>query len=867
MGWARAVSIAVLPLAVVSLATAAWALAQGVDAPAARWLALCIIMSLPSLVLGHLITRRLPKQAVGALLGGAGLVILAVGCGDTYLAAAQRSSDLPVSGLWISSMQGTWMFLYLPWALMLLVFPGGNLVDRSARRLATGLGIIAVGFGVLAALSPAPYGDPFQEQHRGLGPVPGADIAAVGLLPVFLVLLALSVAHLVKRFRHADPVGRNQIRWLALAGASVPATLLLSWAGYLVNRNESIVMVGLVAMYLFIPTAISVAILREDLYDAGRVLVSSLGALVDVGMVVVLAVLLMLWPGIESRPAFASAVLCAAAGTLALAALRPRIQRMIGHVVYAEHEQLIDAIEAFEGRVFANAALPADLEETLRSSTSDPALRVGYAVSTENGFRDAQGRPVRAEAGVPVALAGRIAGVVVPGSGRGRVFNTETMKALALMVEMGRQQMELSTALAEVEASRTRILLAAHHERKRLERDLHDGAQQRLVALGMALRLLQRQLPARNEALRGMLDESVAELGTAVAELRQIAHGIRPSALDEGLEAALRQLSGRSPTPVRLRIGDSLGLVPEIVGATAYFVAAEAVHNAVKHAGARHITVRLGREGESVRLSVSGDGRGGATCTPGGGTGGPGRQGRGVGRINERAQPRRPRNPHRGGAAMRIVIAEDSALFRQGLSNLLEDAGHEVVAAVGNAEAALARTRALEPDVLVCDVRMPPDLTDDGARAAVLLRGEFPRMGIVLLSQHMETTHTARLVPGGYFAYLLKDRVLDVNEFLEILRRVRAGGTALDPEMVVELIGAARTNRRVEALTLREREVLALMAEGRTNLGIAQRLWLTERTVETHVGNILAKLELPVAPQDHRRVLAVVTYLQSQGSN
>ena len=216
---------------------------------------------------------------------------------------------------------------------------------------------------------------------------------------------------------------------------------------------------------------------------------------------------------------------------------------------------------------------------------------------------------------------------------------------------------------------------------------------------------------------------------------------------------------------------------------------------------------------------------------------------------------------------MRIVIAEDSALFRQGLSNLLEDAGHEVVAAVGNVAAALARTRALEPDVLVCDVRMPPDLTDDGARAAVLLRGEYPRMGIVLLSQHMETTHTARLVPGGYFAYLLKDRVLDVNEFLETLRRVRQGATALDPEMVVELIGAARTNRRVEALTAREREVLALMAEGRTNLGIAQRLWLTERTVETHVGNILAKLELPVAPQDHRRVMAVVTYLQAQGSN
>ncbi|GAA3322091.1 MULTISPECIES: LuxR C-terminal-related transcriptional regulator [Paeniglutamicibacter] len=214
---------------------------------------------------------------------------------------------------------------------------------------------------------------------------------------------------------------------------------------------------------------------------------------------------------------------------------------------------------------------------------------------------------------------------------------------------------------------------------------------------------------------------------------------------------------------------------------------------------------------------------------------------------------------------MRLVIAEDSALFRQGLANLLVDAGHEVLAAVGDAEAAVLQTRALGPDVLICDVRMPPDLSDDGARAAVVLRGEFPRLGIVLLSQRIETKHTARLVPGGYFAYLLKDRVLDVNEFLDTLRRVREGGSALDPELVLELIGAARTNRTVESLTLREREVLALMAEGRTNLGIAQRLWLTERTVETHVGNILAKLELPVAAQDHRRVLAVIAYLQAQG--
>jgi signal transduction histidine kinase len=221
-----------------------------------------------------------------------------------------------------------------------------------------------------------------------------------------------------------------------------------------------------------------------------------------------------------------------------------------------------------------------------------------------------------------VALSGKVSGILIPGPGRGRVFNAEATRALALMLEMGRQQVELSGALAEVDASRTRLLLASLGERKRLERDLHDGAQQRLVALGMGLRLMQRRLPANGQELAAQLDAAVAELATAVAELRQIAHGIRPSALDEGLGAALRQLSGRSPTPVSLHIDGHLADVPEVVGATAYFVAAEAVHNANKHAAAQRITVRLGSEGQAIRLYVSDDGRGGARSTPGGGLAG-----------------------------------------------------------------------------------------------------------------------------------------------------------------------------------------------------------------------------------------------------
>jgi DNA-binding NarL/FixJ family response regulator len=156
---------------------------------------------------------------------------------------------------------------------------------------------------------------------------------------------------------------------------------------------------------------------------------------------------------------------------------------------------------------------------------------------------------------------------------------------------------------------------------------------------------------------------------------------------------------------------------------------------------------------------------------------------------------------------------------------------------------------------------MPPDHTDDGARAARALRNRYPDLGIVLLSQHIETRHSVGLVSSGRFGYLLKDRVLDVDDFLDALRRVGAGGSALDPEVVMRLISPATTDGPLATLTAREREVLALMAEGRTNIGIARRLWLTDRTVETHITNILIKLGLGSTDEDHRRVLAVLTFL------
>ena len=213
---------------------------------------------------------------------------------------------------------------------------------------------------------------------------------------------------------------------------------------------------------------------------------------------------------------------------------------------------------------------------------------------------------------------------------------------------------------------------------------------------------------------------------------------------------------------------------------------------------------------------------------------------------------------------MRIVIGEDSALFREGLARLLADAGHEVVGRAASADLLEVMVRELRPDLAIVDIRMPPNMRDDGANAAARLCAEDPQLAILLLSQHITARLSVDLVARGRFGYLLKDRVLDVDDFLDAVERVARGGTALDPEVVRSLMSPSRRGDPLAQLTSREGEVLALMAEGRTNRGVADRLFLSERTVETHVASIFDKLGLDDhSGDDHRRVLAVLAFLRS----
>jgi DNA-binding NarL/FixJ family response regulator len=216
---------------------------------------------------------------------------------------------------------------------------------------------------------------------------------------------------------------------------------------------------------------------------------------------------------------------------------------------------------------------------------------------------------------------------------------------------------------------------------------------------------------------------------------------------------------------------------------------------------------------------------------------------------------------------VRVVIAEDLALLRDGLTRLLRDNGFDVVASVSDGEALITSVVAERPEVAIVDIRLPPTFRDEGVRAALTLRERVPETGLLIVSQYVEQAYATQLLADGRggLGYLLKDRIMDIDDFVAAVRRVGTGGTALDPEVVAQLVARRRTGSNLDALSPRELEVLGLIAEGRSNAAIASRLVLTVGAVEKHIANILMKLRLPPSDEDHRRVLAVLAYLRAAG--
>ena len=390
------------------------------------------------------------------------------------------------------------------------------------------------------------------------------------------------------------------------------------------------------------------------------------------------------------------------------------------------------------------------------------------------------------------------------------------VRVLRLALENERLESQLREQLQAVTESRERIVTAAEDERRRLERDLHDGAQQRLIGVMLALQQARATADADSvpEALREQLDNAASETTEAINELRELARGIHPAILeDEGLGAAVAALARRAGIPVDVRL-DLDGRLPRLVESTAYFTIAEALTNTQRHARASHATVRVAHAGDALELEVSDDGQGGADAARGSGLQRARRPRDGRGRPARGGQRGRRRHAHPSDDPdvmnqLRAIVADDSVVIRQGVARILAEGGFRVTAEARDATELLEAVAAEPPHLAVVDIRMPPG-GNAGLAAALTIRERFPTVGVLVLSQFLEPEYALRLLGAGVdrVGYLLKDRLGETRELLDAAHRVAAGGSAVDPAVIAELVKARRRDDRLTRLTDREREAL-----------------------------------------------------------
>lgn len=467
-------------------------------------------------------------------------------------------------------------------------------------------------------------------------------------------------------------------------------------------------------------------------------------------------------------------------------------------------------------------------------------------------------------AALPGSAAGLV-GLVVSAYAGGLLAGVQVRTAQFLLAA---RDEDFSSRVIELTRSRARLVDAFEAERRRIERDLHDGAQQQLVALTMTLGLAELELRGQDSGAAPLVSRARDEARQALDQLRSLVRGIHPQVLtDHGLPAAVAELALRNPVPVTVDL-DLPHRLPSAVETTAYFTVTEALTNASKHSGADQVSVVGRLRDDTLVLLVTDDGHGGADPEAGcrsARIGGPG--GHSERQAHRDQSRRRSHAAPGGGAVLRVVLAEDAVLLRAGLVELLSRVGHEVTAAVGDAEELARAVAADRPDVVITDVRMPPGFRDEGLRAALELRRADPSLPVLVLSQYVATAYATQLLSGspaaGGLGYLLKDRVGEVTDFLDALDRVASGQTVIDPEVVRVLLQQGTADKPLQRLTPREREVLAVMAEGLNNQAIAQRLTITEASVVKHASSIFMKLELDPA-EGNRRVLAVLAHLRRQ---
>lgn len=604
---AQGVVLSATFVVVVHAATLAFALSTGAT-DESGWTLLFPLATVACLVGGWIVVGKAPTSPVGPALawtGGAVTLTLLI---ELWAASNHGPHPLPGSDLVAPLWAGIWPLQLAGFLWLLLTFPDGRSDSRFARLLpwVFGMATVAVVIGLWGGTRlPDGNTDP---------PPTGFDVVLVfaGTAAIGFTMLAAVVTS-INRYRSGTDQVRHQMRWLLLAGVAVVTLLLGGWTAQALGGSVTVAYTPfVVAIVTLIPLAVTIAVVRHDLYDIDRLLSDSaalllttlLAAGVFAAVVTVVGTALHDWTVLgTAAAAFVTAI--------ALLPAHRYINRFVGRLVDRDRYVAAAAVEAFTADVRASRREPEEIEEVLRQAQEDPGLRVLLASPDDaNGWVDLHGSPAHPTPDQGLNLEAR--GVVIGRieltrlSARSRRRAAELAQLAWVPIEVSRLRLALHGALEDVRAGSARLAEATTAERRRLERDLHDGAQQHLVAIGMRLRSMQRGLPDEPSA---EIDRAVTELETTVAELRHLAQGIRPSRLDDGLPAALDSMGSTVPLPFDLLLN---GLPPldETRSLTAYLVVSEAVANILKHAQATRIRVTLGQDGESLTLLIEDDGVG-----------------------------------------------------------------------------------------------------------------------------------------------------------------------------------------------------------------------------------------------------------------
>ncbi|MHA6629769.1 sensor histidine kinase [Pseudonocardia sichuanensis] len=580
------------------------------------------------LLAGTVIALRRPGNRVGVLLLVAGWLLgffnLTIYVRNHGYTLDPDSAVTAWAGQWADA---GWPTLFASLIAIAFVFPDGVLPSHRWRPVVLGIGLVFVALIVLTMLDPVPFDAPFDAISK---PLPIVDVPVALRVAEYAALTSLFVAAaaVAVRYRRSNGLARAQLRWLVFASVLIPATFVICLLDFAFTGVAGPpTFVALAVTQVAIAAAVTVAVLRYRLYEIDTLINRTAVYAVLTGLLAAVWLAIALLGGVAvgagSNWTTAAATLAVA---LAFRPMRARVQRIVDRRFDRERFEGVRHAERFLADVRTGRAEPERVGRVLAEAVGDGTVELYFWLPGSGMFADADGGehpelPVDGRARTPVRSGAQELGVVLhpPALAQRPALLRGVLETLGLAIEIARLRVEVRRQLAQVRDSRARIVAATYAERRRIERNLHDGAQQRLVSVGLTLRHVQHRLPAGGGADE-LLDGAVEQVASAIEELRELARGLRPAVLDRGLAAALAELASRAPLPVRVDV--TLDRLPDDVEAAAYFLASEAVTNVVKHAGASTVALCAGRENGCLRISVTDDGVGGAAVRAGAGLAG-----------------------------------------------------------------------------------------------------------------------------------------------------------------------------------------------------------------------------------------------------